>query len=186
MTKRWWVSVAVTAMLAGAGARAEVIDRVLAMVGTQVVTLSDIRAAEAFGLVPVASTLLGGLLAFRLRARLPALMALTGGVVLGVALFEVAPEAVNRLGGVPDGPRLVGIAMGGGFLAFLVLSRLLDFCGVESGRIQFSWVSASEGQKFADVIKTVTARVRELGPATRLVKQLWNVPQDVRRELAKE
>jgi ZIP family zinc transporter len=75
--------------------------------------------------MPVASTLLGGLLAIRLRARLPQLMALTGGVVLGVALFEVAPEAVARLGGVSRGPRLVGIAMGAGFLGFLVLSRLL-------------------------------------------------------------
>ena len=78
-----------------------------------------------FGLMPVASTLLGGLLAIRLRARLPELMALTGGVVLGVALFEVAPEAVDRLRGVSRGPRLVGIAMGAGFLGFLVLSRLL-------------------------------------------------------------
>jgi ZIP family zinc transporter len=78
-----------------------------------------------FGLIPVASTLLGGLLAIRLRAHLGDLMALTGGVVLGVALFEVAPEAVTRLGGTSNSPRLVGIAMGAGFLAFLVLSRLL-------------------------------------------------------------
>ena len=32
--------------------RAEIIDRVLAVVGSQVVTLSDVRASEAFGLVP--------------------------------------------------------------------------------------------------------------------------------------
>jgi zinc transporter, ZIP family len=78
-----------------------------------------------FGLAAVASTLLGGLLAIRLRARLPWLMALTGGVVLGVALFEIAPEAVVRLGEGSSGARLVGIAMGAGFLGFLVLSRLL-------------------------------------------------------------
>jgi hypothetical protein len=36
-------------------AAAEIIDRVLAMVGTQVVTLSDLRAAETFGLVPPAA-----------------------------------------------------------------------------------------------------------------------------------
>jgi hypothetical protein len=52
MTKRWWVAWAALAVLAAAATRAEVIDRVLALVGTQVVTLSDIRAAEAFGLVP--------------------------------------------------------------------------------------------------------------------------------------
>jgi hypothetical protein len=40
--------------LAGAAAplRAEIIDRVLAVVGTTVVTLSDVRAAETFGLTP--------------------------------------------------------------------------------------------------------------------------------------
>jgi hypothetical protein len=32
--------------------RAEVVDRVMAVVGTVVVTLSDVRAAEAFGLTP--------------------------------------------------------------------------------------------------------------------------------------
>jgi zinc transporter ZupT len=78
-----------------------------------------------FGLVPVASTLLGGLLAIRLRGRLPLLMAFTGGVVLGVALFEVAPEAVDRLGNTAGSARLVGITTGAGFLGFLVLSRLL-------------------------------------------------------------
>jgi zinc transporter, ZIP family len=89
-------------------------------------TLGRMRGlGPLFGLLPVVSTLLGGLLAIRLRARLPGLMALTGGVVLGVALFEVAPEAVARLGEGSGGARLVGIAMGAGFLGFLVLSRLL-------------------------------------------------------------
>ncbi len=35
-----------------AGARAEIVDRVLATVGAQVITLSDFRAAQTFGLVP--------------------------------------------------------------------------------------------------------------------------------------
>jgi hypothetical protein len=39
-------------VLVAAAARAEIIDRVLAMVGTQVVTQSDLRATEAFGLIP--------------------------------------------------------------------------------------------------------------------------------------
>jgi coenzyme F420-reducing hydrogenase delta subunit len=69
---------------------------------------------------------------------------------------------------------------------FLVLAKLLDFCGIEEGRVQFSWVSASEGQKFADVVKTVTDRVRQLGPARRMVKQLWTAPAEVLAELEKE
>jgi hypothetical protein len=40
------------ALLAAAPAGAEVIDRVLATVGGQVVTLSDVRAAGVFGLLP--------------------------------------------------------------------------------------------------------------------------------------
>jgi coenzyme F420-reducing hydrogenase delta subunit len=36
----------------------------------------------------------------------------------------------------------------------------------------FTWVSASEGDRFAQVIKGVTQAVRELGPATKLVKKL--------------
>ncbi len=68
---------------------------------------------------------------------------------------------------------------------FLMLKNLLDFCGLEEGRVQFSWVSASEGQKFADVISGVTARIKELGPATRLVKQIWTPPAETARELEK-
>jgi ZIP family zinc transporter len=78
-----------------------------------------------FGLLPVVSTMIGGLVGIRLRSRLNSLMALTGGVVLGVALFEVAPEAVTRVQAFGAGPRTIGVAMGAGFLFFLVLSRLL-------------------------------------------------------------
>lgn len=53
---------------------------------------------------------------------------------------------------------------------FAILKRLLEFIGVEEGRVQFSWVSAGEGEKFATVIEEVTESVKKLGPATRLVK----------------
>lgn len=43
--------------------------------------------------------------------------------------------------------------------------ELLKFLGVEPGRIQMSWVSASEGQKWAQVVSAVTEDVRKLGPA---------------------
>jgi len=47
----------------------------------------------------------------------------------------------------------------------------LENIGVEEGRVQFTWVSASEGGKFAEVINTVTETVRTLGPAKRLVRK---------------
>lgn len=56
---------------------------------------------------------------------------------------------------------------------FLLLKNLLEYAGLEEGRVQFSWVSASEGIRFARVVQRVTARIRALGPAHKLVK---NVP----------
>ena len=53
---------------------------------------------------------------------------------------------------------------------FAILKNLLEYVGVEQGRVHFSWVSAGEGEKFAQVIKDVIEEVRKLGPAERLVK----------------
>jgi F420-non-reducing hydrogenase iron-sulfur subunit len=55
---------------------------------------------------------------------------------------------------------------------FATLKRFLDYIGVEGDRTIFTWVSASEGERFANVIKGVTAKVKALGPAGRLVKSL--------------
>lgn len=54
---------------------------------------------------------------------------------------------------------------------FAVLKSMLEFIGVEPGRVQFSWVSAGEGEKFAEVVRKVTEDVKSLGPPTRLVKK---------------
>jgi coenzyme F420-reducing hydrogenase delta subunit len=54
---------------------------------------------------------------------------------------------------------------------FAVFSRLLEYVGIEKGRVHFSWVSAAEAGRFAEVITEVTEEVRKLGPAKRLVKQ---------------
>jgi coenzyme F420-reducing hydrogenase delta subunit len=45
-----------------------------------------------------------------------------------------------------------------------LFKKLMPFYGIEEGRVQYSWVSASEGNKWADVAKKVTNAVRELGP----------------------
>ncbi|MBM4333175.1 MAG: hydrogenase iron-sulfur subunit [Deltaproteobacteria bacterium] len=47
---------------------------------------------------------------------------------------------------------------------FAILSRLLEYVGIDSRRVQFSWVSASEGDKFAKVVSAVVADVKALGP----------------------
>ena len=53
---------------------------------------------------------------------------------------------------------------------FALLKNLLEFAGIEEGRVQFSWVSASEGVRFAKLIERVTTRIKTLGPSKRLVK----------------
>ena len=53
---------------------------------------------------------------------------------------------------------------------FAVLDGLLKFLGIGGGRVQFAWVSASEGQKFANLLTEYTQQIQALGPATKLVK----------------
>jgi len=53
---------------------------------------------------------------------------------------------------------------------FAFLNSFLNYIGIEEDRTTFTWVSASEGDKFARVIDEVTAKVKALGPATRLIK----------------
>jgi F420-non-reducing hydrogenase iron-sulfur subunit len=45
-----------------------------------------------------------------------------------------------------------------------VFGRLLDLAGIDDQRLLFSWVSAAEGQKFADLINEFTAKLRAAGP----------------------
>jgi len=47
---------------------------------------------------------------------------------------------------------------------FALLKRFLEYLGIEPDRIQFSWVSASEGGRFAQVVEKVISDVRKLGP----------------------
>ena len=51
----------------------------------------------------------------------------------------------------------------------VLLKRLLEHVGLEPDRVQFSWVSAAEGEKFSNVVREVTEKVRKLGPATKFV-----------------
>jgi coenzyme F420-reducing hydrogenase delta subunit len=45
-----------------------------------------------------------------------------------------------------------------------ITKRFLEYMGVEPQRVQLSWVSASEGQKFAQVITEVTKDIKGIGP----------------------
>ncbi len=55
---------------------------------------------------------------------------------------------------------------------FAILNNLLEYLGIEKGRVHFAWVSAAEGKRFAELITEITEEVRALGPAKELVKKL--------------
>jgi zinc transporter ZupT len=78
-----------------------------------------IIAAAAF-----ASTLAGGLLALGLRDKLHLILGFSAGAVVGVAFFDLLPEAVNLGHG---GPAPIMSWAAAGFLAYLVLDRILSF-----------------------------------------------------------
>jgi ZIP family zinc transporter len=71
--------------------------------------------------VTVVSTFVGGVTALRLRRELATAIALTGGIVVAVALFDVLPEAIDAV----DDPRRVTGLVGAGFLGFFLAERLL-------------------------------------------------------------
>ncbi len=48
-----------------------------------------------------------------------------------------------------------------------LLIKLLEQFGVEPERLRLEWVSASEGEQFALVVKEMTEQIRELGPLSR-------------------
>jgi coenzyme F420-reducing hydrogenase delta subunit len=53
---------------------------------------------------------------------------------------------------------------------FALLKALMRHAGIEPERIQFTWVSASEGGRFAAIVQKVVEAVQKLGPNRKLVK----------------
>jgi F420-non-reducing hydrogenase iron-sulfur subunit len=47
---------------------------------------------------------------------------------------------------------------------FAVLKRFLEYIGIDSRRIQMSWVSASEGDKWSRLIKELVEEIKQAGP----------------------
>jgi len=56
---------------------------------------------------------------------------------------------------------------------FVLLKSILTTLGLEEDRVALRWVSASEGQKFADTVKELTEAARERGPNP--IVEHWNV-----------
>ena len=77
----------------------------------------------AVGLAAGLATLIGGALALRFAHRLHLILGFSAGAVIGVALLDLAPEAL-ALGGTGDAFHIF-TAVAAGFLAYLVADRAL-------------------------------------------------------------
>ncbi len=65
---------------------------------------------------------------------------------------------------------------------FMLVEKLLHFVGIEPERLEIRWISAAEGQKFAQVVGEMTERIRKIGPLKEGVfeklpskEELWKV-----------
>jgi len=47
---------------------------------------------------------------------------------------------------------------------WMVFRDLAEFMGIDVNRVRFSWVSAAEGAKWAEIVNSFTKEIRELGP----------------------
>lgn len=70
------------------------------------------------------STLLGGLVALRLKDRMHLVLGFSAGAVIGVAFFDLMPEAI-ALAGISYGPEFVTSLMALGFVMYLILDRMI-------------------------------------------------------------
>jgi ZIP family zinc transporter len=80
-----------------------------------------VTPAVPLAAITVLSTLAGGYVALRMAHDLATAIALTGGVVVAVALFHVLPESIEAV----DDPQLVGLLVGLGFVFFFLAERAL-------------------------------------------------------------
>ena len=55
----------------------------------------------------------------------------------------------------------------------VLLKNILQTLGMEPERIWVKWISASEGQRFADTVKEIVDETKKLGPNP--MGQRWNV-----------
>jgi F420-non-reducing hydrogenase iron-sulfur subunit len=52
-----------------------------------------------------------------------------------------------------------------------ILNEILEQMGLEKERVWLRWISASEGQYFADTVTEMVAAIKEMGPNP--AKELW-------------
>jgi coenzyme F420-reducing hydrogenase delta subunit len=58
-----------------------------------------------------------------------------------------------------------------------VLKKFLEILGLDERRFEYTWVSASEGQRWQHVVQKFTERIHELGPAPKITPQQMAMAQ---------
>jgi F420-non-reducing hydrogenase iron-sulfur subunit len=54
---------------------------------------------------------------------------------------------------------------------FEFLKEMVEELGLEPERIRLEWISATEGERFADTVKDISERVKKLGPSP--LRRAW-------------
>ena len=57
---------------------------------------------------------------------------------------------------------------------FMLMRKLLEHVGVDPGRVNMSWVSASEGAKFADIVDEMVEKAKAAGPMDQFRRRQLN------------
>ncbi len=83
------------------------------------------------------STFLGGMLALKLHDKLHLILGFSAGAVIGVAFFDLLPEAIN-FGAKFHSSATILTFTALGFLSYLVLDRILSFHGEAAPRGAFA------------------------------------------------
>ncbi|MFH0904809.1 MAG: hydrogenase iron-sulfur subunit, partial [Methanobacteriota archaeon] len=50
-------------------------------------------------------------------------------------------------------------------IKYKYLESVVQQLGIEKERLQLNWISASEGEKFANFIRDVTEQIKKIGPS---------------------
>jgi coenzyme F420-reducing hydrogenase delta subunit len=71
---------------------------------------------------------------------------------------------------------------------WIMFKNLLEFAGIDSSRLHFSWVSASEGKKWVTIVDGVIETVRAKGPFEQYKKmsRCIEIPEAVEEGVAVE
>ncbi len=99
--------------------------------------MDSLVLSAAVGAAACASTLAGGLLALRLRDKLHLILGFSAGAVIGVAFFDLLPEAIELGRPFHDPTTLLSVSAVG-FLAYLVLDRIQMFHADAAPRGRFA------------------------------------------------